>query len=91
MHASTPPLLVRVLFYFHFFFPGRAQRAASAARGAKRLVPFVDMYTVRRIIIFFSSDTSLRARTFAFSRNVRGGGHNSTVRVMLPGVWARSV
>ena len=37
----------------------------------------------------FSSDTSLHARTVI--RNVRGGGHNSTVGVTLPEVWARSV
>ena len=35
------------------------------------------------------SGTPLRARTFI--RNVRWGGHNSTVRVTLPEVWARSV
>ena len=36
-----------------------------------------------------SSNTSLRARTFI--RNVRGVGHNSTVGVTLPEVWAQSV
>ena len=38
---------------------------------------------------FFPSGTSLCARTFI--RNVRWGGHNSTVGVTLPEVWARSV
>ena len=43
----------------------------------------------RCIIVIFFSDTSLCARIFI--RNVRGGGHNSTVGVTLPEVWARSV
>ena len=38
---------------------------------------------------FFPSDTSLRARTFVL--NVGVGGHNSTVGLTLPKVWARSV
>ena len=44
---------------------------------------------VRTIALFSFSDTRLRARTFV--RNVGGGGHNSTVGVTLPEVWARSV
>ena len=38
---------------------------------------------------FFSSGTSLRARTFV--RNVGWGGHNLTVGLTLPEVWAQSV
>ena len=38
---------------------------------------------------FFPSGTSLRARTFVL--NVGWGGHNSTVGLTLPEVWARSV
>ena len=57
-------------------------------------------YTVRCIVyamrymymyncVSFSSGTSLRARTFV--PNVGWGGHNPTIGVMLPQVWARSV
>ena len=41
------------------------------------------------VILFCFSDSSLRARTFV--SNVKRGGHNSTVGVTLPEVWARSV
>ena len=41
------------------------------------------------MIVLFLSGTPLRARTFI--RNVRWGGHNSTVGVTLLEVWARSV
>ena len=46
------------------------------------------MYT-HNFLLFFPSDTSLRARTFI--RNVTGYGHNTTVGVTLPEVWARAV
>ena len=38
---------------------------------------------------FFPLGTSLRAHTFV--RNVGWGGHNSTVGITLPEVWARAV
>ena len=47
-----------------------------------------NMYSII-VIFFFPSGTSLRARTFV--PNVGWGGHNSTVGVTLPEVWARSV
>ena len=41
------------------------------------------------VFFFFPSGTSLRARTFV--PDVGWGGHNSTVGLTLPEVWARSV
>ena len=55
------------------------------------LVPryYTYMYVYTCDFHFFYSDTSLRARTFV--RKVGWGGHNSTVGLTLPEVWARSV
>ena len=50
---------------------------------------FILCIICKRVIVLFLSGTPLRARTFI--RNVRWGGHNSTVGVTLPKVWARSV
>ena len=44
---------------------------------------------IRINVVLFFSGTPLRARTFI--RNVRWGGHNSTVGVTLPEAWARFV